>query len=158
MVEQRHPLDPASDLGRSMDNPLRQSASLLLSPVNHTGIRQFGRTPNQLVSLSQSAQDLFSRHVVVSANDQTGQTIHDLGLACRAANEKAAIATVGGRGVKVKVNGVKKRPSDFDGIITIFNLDVRVAQNADVGPRDIQVNNPGAAKGPLGRGFLHIVE
>lgn len=87
-----------------------------------------------------------------------GQTIHGLGLACRAANEKASITIVGGRGVKVKVNGVKKRPSDFDGIITIFNLDITIAQNADVGPRDIQVNNPGAVKGPLGRGFLRIVE
>jgi hypothetical protein len=87
-----------------------------------------------------------------------GQIIHGLGLACRAANEKAAIAIVGGRGVKVKVKGVKKRPSDFDGTITIFNLDVTVAQNADVGPRDIQVNNPGVAKGPPGRGFLRIVE
>jgi hypothetical protein len=87
-----------------------------------------------------------------------GRTIRGLGLACRATDERAAIKVIGGRGVELKVNGVKKRPSDFDGTITIFNVEVRVAKDARLGSRDIQVTNPGAATGPPARGFLRIVE
>ena len=87
-----------------------------------------------------------------------GQVIHGLGLACRATDEKAVLKVVGGRGVELKINSVKKRPSDFDGVITIFNIDVTVAKDAPLGARDIQVNNPGTVKSPPGRGFLRVVE
>ncbi|MGE0824973.1 MAG: hypothetical protein AB7G75_17400 [Candidatus Binatia bacterium] len=87
-----------------------------------------------------------------------GQTIRGLGLACRAASKNAVVQVVEGRGVTVKVTSVKQQPSDFDGIITIFNLDVSVTKDAPVGPRDIQVNNPGITSGPPGRGFLRIVK